>query len=174
MFIHKQIVKTKIGELIIASYDNHLCILDFNHRKMRQTVDHRIQKSLATTFVEKNSDVIKTTMQQLDEYLNVERQFFEIPMLMLGSDFQKKVWNALLAIPYGTTISYLQLAKNINHQKAVRPVASANGANAMAIVIPCHRVIGTNGELVGYGGGLTAKKQLLALEQKQTGLFDKN
>ena len=86
---------------------------------------------------------------------------------MVGTDFQKSVWNALLKVPYGTTSSYLQLAKVINNAKAVRAVASANGANSMAIIIPCHRIIGSNGELVGYAGGLPIKKRLLTLEKKQ-------
>ncbi|MEA1911070.1 MAG: methylated-DNA--[protein]-cysteine S-methyltransferase, partial [Spirochaetota bacterium] len=82
-------------------------------------------------------------------------------------DFQKNVWNALLKVPYGTTSTYLQLAKDINNEKAVRAVAGANGANAIGIIIPCHRIIGSNGELVGYGGGLTVKKRLLKIEKNQ-------
>ena len=84
---------------------------------------------------------------------------------MVGTDFQKNVWNALLKIPYGTTITYLQLAKNIGNAKAVRAVANADGANAMAVIIPCHRVIESNGGLGGYGGGVAIKKQLLELEK---------
>ena len=95
------------------------------------------------------------------------RQEFDVPIQMVGTDFQKSVWNALLKVAYGTTSSYLQLAKYINNEKAVRAVAGANGANAIAIIIPCHRIIGSNGELVGYAGGLPAKKSLLTLEQKQ-------
>ena len=87
---------------------------------------------------------------------------------MVGTDFQKKVWEALLNVPYGPTLSYLQLAKNIKNEKVVRAVAAANGANSMAIIIPCHRIIGSNGELVGYAGGLPIKKRLLKLEQITT------
>ena len=83
---------------------------------------------------------------------------------MVGTVFQKNVWNSLLKIPYGTTSTYLQLAKDINNEKAVRAVAGANGANAIAVIIPCHRIIGSNGELVGYGGGLSVKKRLLKIE----------
>ena len=86
---------------------------------------------------------------------------------MVGTDFQKSVWKALLKVAYGTTLTYLQLAKDINNEKAVRAVAGANGANAIAIIIPCHRIIGSSGELVGYAGGLPTKKRLLTLEQKQ-------
>jgi len=84
---------------------------------------------------------------------------------MVGTDFQKNVWEALLKVPYGTTSTYLQLAKDIDNEKAVRAVANANGANAIGIIIPCHRIIGTNGELTGYAGGLPLKKRLLKLEQ---------
>ena len=84
---------------------------------------------------------------------------------MVGTDFQKSVWDALLEVPYGSTSTYLNLAKQINNEKAVRAVANANGANAIAIIIPCHRIIGTNGELTGFGGGLPLKKRLLKLEQ---------
>jgi len=87
---------------------------------------------------------------------------------MVGTDFQKRVWEALLRVPFGTTSTYLQLAKNIKNEKAVRAVAAANGANSMSIIIPCHRIIGSNGKLVGYAGGLPIKKQLLKLEQITT------
>jgi len=93
---------------------------------------------------------------------------FDVPLQMVGTDFQKSVWEALLNVPYGITSSYLQLAKNIKNEKAVRAVAAANGANSMAIIIPCHRIIGSNGELVGYAGGLPIKKRLLKLEQITT------
>ncbi|HIP27800.1 MAG TPA: methylated-DNA--[protein]-cysteine S-methyltransferase, partial [Sulfurovum sp.] len=86
------------------------------------------------------------------------------PLLMVGTDFQRSVWDGLIKIPYGTTASYLELSKNIDNEKAVRAVASANGANAISILIPCHRIIGSNGDLVGYAGGLSAKKKLLELE----------
>ncbi len=95
----------------------------------------------------------------------MQRQEFDIPFITVGSDFQKSVWDALLKVPYGTTSTYLQLAKDINNKKAVRAVANANGANSMSIIIPCHRIIGSNGELTGYGGGLPLKKRLLELEQ---------
>ncbi len=84
---------------------------------------------------------------------------------MVGTDFQKSVWNALIKVPYGTTSTYLQLAKDINNEKAVRAVANANGANSIGLIIPCHRIIGSDGELVGYGGGLSIKKRLLSIEE---------
>jgi methylated-DNA-[protein]-cysteine S-methyltransferase len=132
---------------------------------MRVSVDNRLKKGLNATFIEKDNQLLKETRKQLDEYFNMERKDFDIPLLMVGTDFQKSVWDALLEVPYGSTSTYLNLAKQINNEKAVRAVANANGANAIAIIIPCHRIIGTNGELTGFGGGLPLKKRLLKLEQ---------
>ena len=170
-----QYYKTKIGELILGSFDGKLCLLDFRYRKMRKTVDDRIKKGLNANFVEHDDEILEKTREQLDEYLNGVRKEFDIPLLMIGTDFQKSVWDALMKVPYGTTSTYLQLAKNTkntNNEKAVRAVASANGANSIAIIIPCHRIIGSDGELVGYGGGLPVKKRLLKLEQNNTVLSD--
>jgi methylated-DNA-[protein]-cysteine S-methyltransferase len=159
--------KTKIGELVLGSFEGNLCLLDFRYRKMRRVVDDRLKRGLKADFIEEDSDIIEKTRTELDEYFQEKRQEFNIPIQMVGTDFQKSVWNALLKVTYGTTSSYLQLAKKINNEKAVRAVAGANGANAIAIIIPCHRIIGSSGELVGYAGGLTTKKYLLTLEQKQ-------
>ena len=108
--------------------------------------------------------MIDATIVQLKEYFDGKRKTFDIPLLTIGTDFQKSVWDGLIKIPYGTKASYLELSKNIGNEKAVRAVASANGANAIGILIPCHRIIGSNGDLVGYAGGLPAKKKLLELE----------
>ncbi|MDP6211809.1 MAG: methylated-DNA--[protein]-cysteine S-methyltransferase [SAR324 cluster bacterium] len=159
--------KTKIGELILGSFEGKLCLLDFNYRKMRNAVDDRIKKGLNADFIEEDSEIIEKTRTELDEYFKENRREFDVPIRMVGTDFQKSVWNALLKVAYGTTSTYLQLAKGINNGKAVRAVAGANGANAIAIIIPCHRIIGSSGELVGYAGGLPTKKRLLTLEQKQ-------
>ncbi len=159
--------KTKIGELILGSFEGKLCLLDFNYRKMRNAVDDRIKKGLNADFIEENSEIIEKTRTELDEYFKENRREFDVPIRMVGTDFQKSVWNALLKVAYGTTSTYLQLAKDINNGKAVRAVAGANGANAISIIIPCHRIIGSSGELVGYAGGLPTKKRLLTLEKKQ-------
>ncbi len=159
--------KTKIGELILGSFEGKLCLLDFNYRKMRNAVDDRIKKGLNADFIEEDSEIIEKTRTELDEYFKENRREFDVPIQMVGTDFQKSVWNALLKVAYGTTSTYLQLAKDINNEKAVRAVAGANGANAIAIIIPCHRIIGSSGELVGYAGGLPTKKRLLTLEKKQ-------
>ena len=166
--INIQYYKTKIGELILGSFDGKLCLLDFRYRKMRITVDNRIKKGLDAEFVEKDSEFLAKIREQLDEYFDGGRKEFDIPLLMAGSDFQKSVWKALMKVPYGKTSTYLNLAKAINNEKAVRAVASANGANSIGLIIPCHRIIGSNGELVGYAGGLLVKRRLLKLEQSNT------
>ena len=101
----------------------------------------------------------------MDEYFLKRRKHFDIPLLFAGTDFQKQVWQSLLTIPYGQTLSYGALAANIGCPKAVRAVANANGANALSIFVPCHRVIGGNRSLTGYGGGVEAKRFLLDLER---------
>ncbi len=162
--INTQYYKTKIGELIIGSYDNKLCLLDFRYRRMRNTVDTRIKKHLKAEFIDKEDDIILETKKQLDEYLSGKRTDFDIPLLMLGTDFQKQVWHELLRVDYGATATYLDIAERIDNPKAVRAVASANGANAIALIIPCHRIIESSGGLGGYGGGVAVKKRLLKLE----------
>ena len=164
--INIQYCKTKIGELILGSFDEKLCLLDFRYRKMRMSVDNRIKKGLNAQFIEKDDEILKEIRKQIDEYLIGERKEFNISILMIGSDFQKQVWQELLNIKYGEVASYLDLAKKINNKKAVRAVASANGANSIGLVIPCHRVIESSGELGGYGGGISIKKRLLKLENK--------
>jgi len=109
--------------------------------------------------------LLKRAHQQLLEYLDGKRQCFELPLSPQGTDFQQKVWKALQEIPYGEVVSYQDIARAIGHEKACRAVGGANNKNPIAIIIPCHRVIGANGSLVGYGGGLQLKKKLLELEK---------
>lgn len=152
------------GELMLASFEGKLCMCDWRYRKMRATLDKRVTLGLQATFQEKDNEILKATKKQLDEYFSYERKIFEIPLLMVGTEFQKKVWKELIKIPFGETSSYLMLAEKMENKKAVRAVANANGANAISIIIPCHRIIGSTGKLVGYAGGLHAKKKLLHLE----------
>ena len=109
-------------------------------------------------------EIMDSVESELKEYYLGKRKEFSIPLILIGTDFQKKVWKELLQIPYGKTISYLQEANNINKPKAFRAVANANGKNKISIIIPCHRVIANNGTLGGYGGGLDKKQYLLNLE----------
>jgi len=162
--INIQYYKTKYAHFILGSFDNKLCLLDFRYRKMRSSVDNRLQKGLKAEFVEQDDPILQETRKQIDEYFNMQRKEFDIPLLTVGSDFQKDVWTMLLKVPYGTTSTYAQLAQAIGNEKAVRAVANANGANAISLVIPCHRIIGSDGTLTGYGGGLALKEKLLKLE----------
>jgi methylated-DNA-[protein]-cysteine S-methyltransferase len=111
-------------------------------------------------------------IRQLRAYFSGELKEFNVPLALEGTPFQMRVWNSLRTIPYGRTISYAQLAQEIGNPKAVRAVGLANGCNPVPIVIPCHRVIGSNGKLTGFGGGLPAKKALLALESRQRSFLE--
>lgn len=115
--------------------------------------------------------VIDAAARQLDEYFRGKRKSFDIPLLTVGTDFQKKVWRLLASIPYGSTASYSELSNLLGCPGAVRAVANANGANAISIFIPCHRVIGSDGSLTGYAGGLDAKRFLLDLEAGEKDLL---
>ncbi|MDQ7003398.1 MAG: MGMT family protein [Ghiorsea sp.] len=112
--INIQYYQTPVGELILGSYDNQLCMADWRHRKMRKSIDARLQKGLNAEYIEQDTLVLQQTRQQLDEYFQNKRQNFDIPLLMVGTDFQNRVWQALIDIPYGKTCSYLQLSKNLH------------------------------------------------------------
>ena len=159
--------KTPVGELVLGSYQDKLCVCDWKYRKMRQVVDDRIKNGLKAEFEEGESAVLDHTIQQLNDYFERKREAFDIPLLLVGTPFQKSVWAALQRISFGKTSSYLGLSELLGNPDAIRAVASANGANALSILIPCHRIIGSDGSLVGYAGGLDAKKKLLMLEGVQ-------
>ena len=167
--------KTPVGELILGSFEDKLCLCDWRYRRMRTSVDKRIKKGLKAEYIEETSPVIEETKRQLNEYFEGNIDTFDIPLLFVGTDFQQSVWNALLKVSHGETASYLALSKLLGNEKAIRAVASANGANAISIIVPCHRIIGSDGSLVGYAGGLPAKKKLLKLEnalvENQLSLF---
>ena len=120
------------------------------------------------TRISSEDQKVKKVFKQLQEYFGRERKEFDLPVEIIGTDFQKKVWNELTKIPYGETISYGELANRMGDKNLMRAVAAANGANPIPIIIPCHRVIGADGSLTGYGGGLSVKKKLLELEGSWT------
>lgn len=152
------------GTLMLGSFGDKLCLCDWQVEKHHNYVENRLCRILDAEFEEGTSAVIDSAILQLEEYFNGKRQEFDIPLLFVGTDFQKKVWNRLLSIPFGKTISYGEMARQIGKPKAVRAVANANGANSMSIFAPCHRVIGSDHTLTGYGGGLAVKEYLLKLE----------
>lgn len=157
------------GEMIIGSYGDKLCMCDWAVEKRRGAIDRRICRYLATEYEEGSSGILNQTIAQLDEYFAGKRKEFSVPVVFTGSPFQCSVWAELMKIPYGQTISYGELARQIGNPKAVRAVASANATNPISIFVPCHRVIGSNNKLTGYGGGLEAKQFLLSLEARVSG-----
>jgi len=157
------------GELLLGDYQGQLCLCDWRYRKMRNTIDRRIQTQLKATYKEDNTPAISLAIKQLDEYFTGTRNQFDLPVLLVGTDFQKTVWEHLLRIPYGQTVSYLALSQRLGNIQAIRAVARANGANALSIIVPCHRVVGHDGKLVGYAGGIAVKKKLLEMEGNPSG-----
>lgn len=131
-----------------------------HHERVRR----RLSRLLGAEFIEGTSAVIATAEAQLDEYFAGERREFDLLLMFAGTEFQKAVWNELMLIPHGRTTTYGELARRIGHPAAVRAIANAIGSNALSILVPCHRVIGADGTLTGYAGGLPAKRHLLALE----------
>lgn len=155
--------------MLIGSYKDKLCICDWALEKRRGTIDRRICRHLNAEYEEGTSPVIEQAIGQLKEYFSGKRTEFTIPVVFTGSEFQCQVWSELMKIPYGVTISYAELARRIDNPKAVRAVASTNATNPISIFVPCHRVIGSNHKLTGYGGGLEAKEGLLSLEKRVSG-----
>lgn len=162
-----QIYGSPAGELVIGEYDNHICMCDWLLRKNRETVIMRVSRYLDATFRECQTPLIETAIYRLNEYFAGQRKEFDLPVILCGTEFQQKVWKSLLSIPYGQTISYAQQAALAGAPKAIRAVAAANAANAVSIIVPCHRVVGSNNTLTGYAGGLHAKQFLLQLEARQ-------
>jgi len=170
-----QTFMTPFGDLKLAAYNDQLCLCDWVYRKLRSRIDRRIAFGLDADFHASGTDIIRETKIQLGEYFAGERQLFTIPLCIVGSPFQQSVWEKLRTIPYGKTETYLGLSRQLGNPLAIRAVASANGANAISILIPCHRILGSRGELVGYAGGLATKKRLLDLEmgkEKNWELFE--
>lgn len=155
------------GVLLLGSFGERLCLCDWQVEKHRDHVDRRLKRFLRADFEEGTSPVIGEAAKQLDEYFAGKRKAFDVPLFFAGTDFQQTVWKELVKIPFGKRVSYGELAARIGMPKAVRAVANANGANSMSIFVPCHRVIGSDRSLTGYGGGLPAKKFLLEAESAE-------
>ncbi len=169
--INIQFFDSPYGELIIGSYEGQLCLCDWRYRKKRAAVDARLKRGLNAGFVEATDPLLQQTVEQLTQYFQRKRKVFTLPLLLVGSAFQKQVWQSLLTIPFGQTSTYIKLAETYGNSLAVRAVAGANGANAISIIVPCHRIIGSDGKLVGYAGGLSAKQRLLELEMNRSFQF---
>ncbi|MCG2589686.1 bifunctional transcriptional activator/DNA repair enzyme AdaA [Rhodohalobacter sulfatireducens] len=163
--IHINRITTPLGPMLVGTTNEALCLLEFIDRRMLETQLQRLQKYYNCTFVPGSNEITELTANEIAEYFDGDRQEFTVPLDVPGSDFQQQVWNELKTIPYGKTRSYKEQAIAIGNLKAIRAVATANGDNRIAIIIPCHRVIGSDGSLTGYGGGLWRKKYLLNLER---------
>ncbi|RLA06132.1 MAG: XRE family transcriptional regulator [Gammaproteobacteria bacterium] len=155
---------TKLGAMFACASQDGLCLLDFTDRRMLETEFKDLCKRLNAVILPGDNKYLDVAQIQLEEYMTGKRDKFDIPLDMVGTDFQKQVWQVLLKIPYGKTWSYKQQAQILQNPKAVRAVANANGCNKIGIIIPCHRIIGSDGSLTGYGGGLYRKQWLLDLE----------
>lgn len=158
-------ILTPLGPMIVAANDDSLYLLEFADRRMLETQLQRLSRLTGAVFCPGENVVIAKTNRQIDEYFAGQRARFELPLELPGTEFQRKVWNALLEIPCGETRSYEQLGRAIGKPTAARAVGRANGDNRLAIVVPCHRVIRADGALSGYGGGLRRKEWLLNLER---------
>ena len=194
LFVRPRTIRTvryqsPCGEMMLGAVGDRLCLCNWAQELHPGRVEQRLRTILKAQFEDcgqitettasqsRQSDggapeqcrtfipeVLQRTVRELDEYFRGERREFDIPLLLAGSDFQKRVWQQLPSIPYAQTASYGELATAIGSPRSVRAVANANGANAISIILPCHRVIGSDGSLTGYGGGLRAKQYLLDLE----------
>ena len=155
-------MESPVGPLLLAGDRDSLRFVSFGNsqRSLKPQPDWKKDKA-----------PFSEVMRQLGAYFERKLKEFDLPLTLEGTEFQRRVWASLLTIPYGETISYAALAERIGNPKAVRAVGLANGSNPIPIIIPCHRVIGSNGSLTGFGGGLATKKTLLALESKQISLL---
>lgn len=162
--IHVDRIVTPLGPMLVGATDSALCLLEFVDRRALPRQVERIRSRLSAAFVPGRNDLVDRTAAQIEEYFEGRRRTFDLPVALAGTPFQQDVWGALQNIPYGETRSYGDLARTLGRPTAVRAVGKANGDNALAIVVPCHRVVGADGKLVGYGGGLWRKRRLLDLE----------
>jgi AraC family transcriptional regulator, regulatory protein of adaptative response / methylated-DNA-[protein]-cysteine methyltransferase len=162
-------IETPLGEMVAGATEEGVCLLEFHDRKILPSEVKDLTRLLETTTQEGENKHLKSLRKQLKEYFAGKRKEFTIPLVIPGTEFQRAVWTELQNIQFGNTRSYQEQADAINSPDSVRAVANANGMNRISILIPCHRVIGSDGRLVGYGGGLKRKKWLLDHEKKYSG-----
>lgn len=151
------------GKLLLGVQGSYLCLCDWK-------VGDRIVKTLRRLnrylppIPEDNASILESAARQLDEYFEGKRKRFDLPLSPLGTEFQRGIWHELQTIPYGETVTYKEIAMKLGKASSVRAIANAVGANPISVILPCHRVVGSDGSLTGYAGGLEAKKKLLELE----------
>lgn len=159
-------IETDLGMMIAGATDKGICMFEFADYKLLE-LELKQFVSFKTPLVQGENPHFNTLREQLNEYFKGERKNFDIPLDLVGTEFQKQVWLSLLKIPYGCTTTYAKQAEILGKPSAVRAVANANGKNKISIILPCHRVIGADGSLTGYGGGIEKKKKLLEFEKKK-------
>jgi len=161
-------LQSPLGDMIAGASDNGLCFLEWHDRGGVERILTRVEKRYKKKLIPGRNTYLKVLESELKNYFSGEAQEFTVELDIVGTKFEKKVWGRLLNIPYGVTRSYGNIATELNNAGASRAVGRANGSNYMSIVIPCHRVIESNGKLRGYGGGLWRKKHLLELEKSHS------
>ncbi|MBV6484252.1 MAG: Methylated-DNA--protein-cysteine methyltransferase [Flavobacteriales bacterium] len=169
--IYTTTFESPLGRITLASTNKGLCLLEFDNEKRINNHFNQFKKYWDVEIIEEETSITTTTKNQLTAYFSNQQTTFDVPLDLAGTAFQLKVWNELLKIPFGSTRSYKEQAIAVGNLKAIRAVATANGENRISIIIPCHRVIGSDGSLTGYGGGIWRKQKLLELETTQTKLF---
>lgn len=162
-------ISTPLGPMAAGAVEDGICLLEFEDMPFLKNRIDRLRRYLGTDVIPGDSPHFDPLARQLEEYFAGTRRVFDLPLVITGTPFQKLIWEELRRIPWGQTRSYAGLARNIGRPSAVRAAAGAVGANRLAIVVPCHRVIGTDGSLTGYAGGLHRKEYLLDLEAGRRG-----
>lgn len=170
--LYLQHINTPLGVMIAGATEKGLCLLEFHDRVLLNKELNDLQGLLNAIVVEKTNRYIEQVRMELGEYFNGIRKTFNVPLVFVGTEFQVKVWKSITEIPYGVTISYQEQASNLGDVRSIRAVAHANGSNRMSIIIPCHRVIGKDGKLTGYGGGIERKRFLLLHENHYSLQFE--
>lgn len=163
--IYKKTIQTPLGEMAACAIEQGICLLEFTDRKNFEKQFVSLSKALKAEIEEGNHRYFIQLEEELKEYFDGKRETFDVPLYITGTPFQERVWQLLREIPMGETRTYKQQSEFLGNPKAIRAVGTANGINKIAILIPCHRVIGSNGELVGYAGGIWRKQKLLELEK---------
>lgn len=156
---------TPLGPMFVCATERGVCLLEFTDRPMLETEFRDLQRALKTRIISGKNEHTRQVEKEIGEYFEGKRRYFDVAIDSIGSEFQRTVWQQLQEIPYGETTHYALLAENISKPTAVRAVAAANGANRISIIVPCHRVIGKDGKMTGYGGGIARKKWLITHEQ---------
>lgn len=169
--LYKGTLNTDIGDILLGATAKGIVLLQFIDEGNEMELLERLQKTRGFSSLQDENKIIQQAKVELSEYFEGNRTTFEVALDSKGTPFQRRVWDTLQTIPYGTTISYQEQAKRLGNIKAVRAVGTANGRNPIAIIVPCHRVVGKNGTMTGYAGGVERKYKLISHERE---VFEKH